>query len=68
MAEDFFETQYDTTIRSRIKKFYKSNKIFIFSSILILIIFNCLFKSLFRKQRKENDFIIRKLYTSKILS
>ena len=38
MAEDFFEAQYDTTTRSRIKKFYKSNKIFIFSSILILII------------------------------
>ena len=38
MAEDFFKTQYDITARSRIKKFYESNKIFIFSSILIIII------------------------------
>ena len=38
MAENFFKTQYDITTRSRIKIFYESNKILIFSSILILII------------------------------
>ena len=38
MAENLFEAQYDLTKKSRIKKFYESNKIFIFSSILILII------------------------------
>ena len=38
MAENFFEAQYDVTKKSRIKKFYESNKILIFSSILILII------------------------------
>ena len=38
MAENFFEAQYDVTKRSKIKKFYESNKILIFSSILILII------------------------------
>ena len=38
MPEDFFEAQYDVTKKSKIKKFYESNKILIFSSILILII------------------------------
>ena len=38
MPENIFETQYDVAIKSRIKKFYESNKILIFSSILILII------------------------------
>ena len=38
MSENFFETQYDVTKKSKIKKFYESNKILIFSSILILII------------------------------
>jgi len=38
MPENIFETQYDLTKKSKIKKFYESNKIFIFSSIVILII------------------------------
>ena len=38
MAENFFEAQYDVTKKSKIKKFYESNKILIYSSILILII------------------------------
>ena len=38
MPENLFEAQYDLTKKSRIKKFYESNKILIFSSILILII------------------------------
>ena len=38
MSENFFEAQYDVTKKSKIKKFYESNKILIFSSILILII------------------------------
>ena len=39
MAENLFEAQYDITKKSRFKKFYESNKILIFSSILILMIF-----------------------------
>ena len=38
MSENLFEAQYDLTKKSKLKKFYESNKIFIFSSILILII------------------------------
>ena len=39
MTENLFEAQYDITKKSKLKKFYESNKILIFSSILILIIF-----------------------------
>ena len=39
MAENLFEAQYDITKKSKLKKFYESNKILIFSSILILMIF-----------------------------
>ena len=39
MTENLFGAQYDITKKSKLKKFYESNKILIFSSILILIIF-----------------------------
>ena len=39
MPENLFEAQYDITKKSKFKKFNKSKKIFIFSSVLILIIF-----------------------------
>ena len=39
MAENLFEAQYDITKKPKLKKFYEPNKILIFSSILILIIF-----------------------------
>ena len=38
MAENLFETDYDVTKKSKLKKFYESNKILIFSVILIFII------------------------------
>ena len=38
MNENLFEAQYDVTKKSKLKKFYETNKIFIFSTILILII------------------------------
>ena len=38
MAENLFEAQYDVTKKSKLKKFYESNKILIFSFIFILII------------------------------
>ena len=56
MVENSFEAQYDLTKKSKIKKFYKSNKNFIFSSIFILII---LFGSLtFYLENKENKKIL----------
>ena len=38
MNENLFETQYDVTKKSKLKKFYEVNKILIISVILILII------------------------------
>ena len=38
MAENLFEAQYDVTKKSKLKRFYESNKVFIFSFIFILII------------------------------
>ena len=37
MAEDIIEAQYDVTKKSKLKKFYEKNKIFIFSFVFILI-------------------------------
>ena len=38
MNENLFETQYDVTKKSKLKKFYEVNKILIFSVISILVI------------------------------
>ena len=38
MNENLFEAQYDVTKKSKLKKFYETNKILIFSTILILVI------------------------------
>ena len=54
MPENFFEARHDITEKSKIKKFYESNKIFIFSSILILIIlFGSLSLYLANKEKKK---------------
>jgi predicted negative regulator of RcsB-dependent stress response len=39
MKENLFEAQYNITKKSKLKRFYESNKILIYSSVLILIIF-----------------------------
>ena len=39
MNENLFEVKYDVTKKSKLKRFYESNKILIFSSIFILVIF-----------------------------
>jgi len=67
MAENIFEAQYDLTKKSRIKKFYESNKIFIFSFILILIIlFGSLSFYLENQERKKillsENYIQAKIY------
>ena len=38
MEENSFEAHYDLTKKSKLKKFYETNKILIFSTILVLII------------------------------
>ena len=39
MTENLFEAQYNITKKSKLKRFYESNKILIYSSVLILMIF-----------------------------
>ena len=38
MTDNLFEAQYNVTKKTKIKKFYESNKILIFSSVFSLII------------------------------
>ena len=38
MEENLYQTQYDVTKKSKIRKFYDSNKILIFSAIFILVV------------------------------
>ena len=70
MGENIFEAQYDLTKKSRVKKFYETNKIFIFSSILILIIlFASLSFYLNKQERKKillsENYIQAKVYIEK---
>ena len=61
MPENFIQDQYDITKKSKIKKFYESNKIFIFSSALILII---LFGSLsfYLESKKSKKILLSENY------
>ena len=56
MAENLFEAQYDVTKKSKLKKFYDSYKIFIFSFVFILIIL--LGSVSFYLENKENKKIL----------
>ena len=67
MPENLFEAQYDITKKSKLKKFYESNKILIFSSVLILIIFfGSLFFYLEIKEKKKlllsENYVQAKIY------
>ena len=61
MPENFFKTQYDITAKSRIKKFYESNKILIFSSILILIIL-IVSSSLYLESKERKKILLSENY------
>ena len=67
MNENLFEAQYDVTKKSKIKKFYESNKILIFSTILVLIIAiaSVSFYSEFKEKKKTllaDNYIEAKVY------
>jgi len=38
MEENLYQTQYDVTKKSKIRRFYESNKVIIFSTLLIIVI------------------------------
>ena len=56
MNENLFETQYDVTKKSKLKKFYETNKILIFSTILMLIIATV--SAIFYSETKEKKKIL----------
>jgi len=56
MNENLFETQYNVTKKSKLKKFYEVNKISIFSVILILII--AIASIIFYSETKEKKKIL----------
>ena len=67
MTENLFEAQYDLTKKSKLKKFYESNKIFIFSLIFILVLFYGSFSFyLVNKEKKKillsENYIQAKIY------
>ena len=66
MAENLFEAQYDITKKSKLKKFYESNKILIFSSILILIISFVSFNLYLIKKEKEKILLSENYVQAKI--
>ena len=67
MKENLFEARYDVTKKSKLKKFYESNKILIFSTILVLILAlaSVSFYSEFKEKKKTllaDNYIEAKVY------
>ena len=61
MPENYFEAKYDVTKKSKIRKFYESNKIFIFSSILIIIIL-IVSSSLYLESKERKKILLSENY------
>ena len=67
MPENLFEAQYDVTKKSKFREFYDSNKILIFSSLVILIIiFSSFSFFLSNKEKKKillsDNYVQAKIY------
>ena len=67
MNENLFEAQYDVTSKSKLKKFYETNKILIFSTISILVIatVSVIFYSEIKEKKKmllADDYLSAKVY------
>ena len=66
MTENIFEAQYDLTKKSKIKRFYESNKILIFSSIAVLIILFGFLAFYFENQEKKKILLSENYIKAKI--
>ena len=66
MSDNLHEAQYDVTKKSRIKKFYESNKNLIFSFILILIISLVSITYYYKSQEKKKTLLSEKFVRAKI--
>ena len=66
MVDNLFEAQYDITKKSKLRRFYELNKILIFSSILILIIFFGSFNFYLTKKEKKKILLSEHYVQAKI--
>ena len=66
MTENLFEAQYDLTRKSKLKKFYESYKIFIFSFIVILTILYGSFSFYLVNKEKEKILLSENYLQAKI--
>ena len=66
MTDNLFEVQYDVTKKSKLKKFYESNKIFIFSIIFILVMFYGSFSFYLENKEKQNILLSENYLQAKI--
>ena len=66
MTENLFEAQYDVTKKSKLKRFYESNKIFIFSFIFIVIIFFGSFSFYLESKEKKKILLSENYLQAKI--
>ena len=66
MTENLFEAQYDVTKKSKLKKFYELNKIFIFSIIFILVMFYGSFSFYLENKEKKNILLSENYLQAKI--
>ena len=66
MTENLFEAQYDVTKKSKLKKFYESNKIFIFFLIFILVIFFGSFSFYLESKEKKKILLSENYLQAKI--
>ena len=66
MSENLFEAQYDITKKSKLRKFYEKNKILIFSSVLILIIFTGSLNFYLKKKENKNILLSENYVQAKI--
>ena len=66
MTDNLFETQYDVTKKSKLKKFYDSYKIIIFSLIIILIISFISFSFYVEKKEKKKILLSENYIQAKI--
>ena len=66
MEENFFEAQYDITKKSKLRRFYESNKILIFSSFVILIVIIVTLSLYFNNKEKKRILLSENYIQAKI--
>ena len=68
MNDNLFQTQYEVTKKSKIRKFYEKNKLIIFSSLSIILIFIAAFTFYTENKKKKRIVLSEKYIQAKIYS